>query len=169
MRVQKLELRRPTIADKETILSMVAEFEDRQSAHDGGFWEKGCFDYEAWLAGNQDMEMGLQLPEGWVPSIQLVGFAEDEAVGFLNLRLRLNDYLLHQGGHIGYSVRPSARGKGYAKDMLQQGLELARTKNIEQVLVTCSENNSASRAVIVANGGQLEDVREGTERYWIGQ
>ena len=167
--MQKLELRRPTIADKETILSMVAEFEEMQSAHDGGFWEKGCFDYEAWLAGNQDMEMGLQLPEGWVPSIQLVGFAEDEAVGFLNLRLRLNDYLLHQGGHIGYSVRPSARGKGYAKDMLQQGLELARTKNIEQVLVTCSENNSASRAVIVANGGQLEDVREGIERYWIGQ
>ena len=167
--MQKLELRRPTIADKETILSMVAEFEDMQSAHDGGFWEKGCFDYEAWLAGNQDMEMGLQLPEGWVPSIQLVGFAEDEAVGFLNLRLRLNDYLLNQGGHIGYSVRPSARGKGYAKDMLQQGLELARTKNIEQVLVTCSENNSASRAVIVANGGQLEDVREGIERYWIGQ
>ena len=167
--MQKLELRRPTIADKETILSMVAEFEEMQSAHDGGFWEKGCFDYEAWLAGNQDMEMGLQLPEGWVPSIQLVGFAEDEAVGFLNLRLRLNDYLLNQGGHIGYSVRPSARGKGYAKDMLQQGLELARTKNIEQVLVTCSENNSASRAVIVANGGQLEDVREGIERYWIGQ
>ena len=167
--MQKLELRRPTIADKETILSMVAEFEEMQSAHDGGFWEKGCFDYEAWLAGNQDMEMGLQLPEGWVPSIQLVGFAEDEAVGFLNLRLRLNDYLLNQGGHIGYSVRPSARGKGYAKDMLQQGLELARTKNIEQVLVTCSENNPASRAVIVANGGQLEDVREGIERYWIGQ
>ena len=164
-----MELRRPTMADKETILSMVAEFEDRQSAHDGGFWEKGCFDYEAWLSDNQDMEMGLHLPEGWVPSIQLVGFVEDEAVGFLNLRLRLNDYLLQQGGHIGYSVRPSARGKGYAKDMLQQGLELARTKNIEQVLVTCSENNSASRAVIVANGGQLEDVREGTERYWIGQ
>ena len=167
--MQKLELRRPTIADKETIHSMVAEFEDRQSAHDGGFWEKGCFDYEAWLAGNQDMEMGLQLPEGWVPSIQLVGFAEDEAVGFLNLRLRLNDYLLQKGGHIGYSVRPSACGKSYAKDMLQQGLELARTKNIDRVLVTCSENNPASRAVIVANGGQLEDVREGTERYWIGQ
>ena len=169
MRMQKLELRRPTIADKETIQSMVAEFEEMQSAHDGGFWEKGCFDYEAWLAGNQDMEMGLHLPEGWVPSIQLVGFVEDEAVGFLNLRLRLNDYLLNQGGHIGYSVRPSARGKGYAKAMLQQGLELAQTKNIDRVLVTCDENNPASRAVIVANGGRLEDVREGTERYWIGQ
>ena len=53
--------------------------------------------------------------------------------------------------------------------MLQQGLELAQTKNIDRVLVTCDENNLASRAVIMANGGQLEDVREGTERYWIGQ
>ena len=34
-----MELRRPTLADKETILSMVAEFEETQSAHDGGFWD----------------------------------------------------------------------------------------------------------------------------------
>ena len=162
-----MELRRPNLADKETILSMVAEFEEMQSAHDGGFWDKGSFDYEDWLASNQDMEMGLHLPEGWVPSIQLVGFVGEEAVGFLNLRLALNDYLFHRGGHIGYSVRPSARGKGYAQAMLKQGLELAQTKNIKRILVTCSQDNPASRAVIVANGGQLEDVREGTERYWI--
>ncbi|ELW73099.1 GNAT family acetyltransferase, partial [Streptococcus thermophilus MTCC 5461] len=34
-------------------------------------------------------------------------------------------------------------------------------------LVTCSTENPASRAVILANGGQFEDVRNGTERYWI--
>ena len=44
----KMELRRPTLADKETILSMVAEFEETQSAHDGGFWDAEAFVYEAW-------------------------------------------------------------------------------------------------------------------------
>lgn len=162
-----MELRRPTVADKETILDMMAEFEAAGSDHDGGFWDKATFIYEDWLASLQDMEMGLNLPDGWVPAIQLVGFDHGRAVGFLNLRLVLNDFLLNQGGHIGYSVRPTARGKGYAKDMLMQSLPLAKGKNIQPVLVTCRENNPASRAVILSQNGILEDVRDGIERYWI--
>ena len=120
------------------------------------------------MDGNQNQEIGINLPEGWVPAIQLVAFSEKgQAVGFLNLRLCLNDYLLEEGGHIGYSIRPSERGKGYAKEALRQGLQIAKEKNIHRALVTCSAENPASRAVILANGGQFEDVRNGTERYWI--
>jgi len=163
-----MKLRRPTLADKEAILSMMAEFEETQSAHDGGFWDAEAFVYEAWLESNRDMEMGLGIPEGWVPAVQLVAFARDgQAVGFLNLRLRLSAYLLEEGGHIGYSIRPSERDKGYAKESLRQGLQVAKGKNIKRALVTCSTENPASRAVILGNGGELEDVRNGTERYWI--
>lgn len=161
-------LRRPTLADKETVLEMMAEFEQTQSAHDGGFWDAENFVYEEWLKNNQDHEMGINLPEGWVPDIQLVAFSIDgQAVGFLNIRLCLNDFLLEEGGHIGYSIRPSERGKGYAKEALRQGLQVAKEKNIKKALVTCSTENPASRAVIVANGGTLEDIRAGKERYWI--
>ena len=161
-------LRRPTLADKETVLEMMAEFEQTQSAHDGGFWDAENFVYEEWLKNNQDHEMGINLPEGWVPDIQLVAFSIDgQAVGFLNIRLCLNDFVLEEGGQIGYSIRPSKRGKGYAKEALRQGLQVAKGKNIKKALVTCSTENPASRAVILANGGELEDVRNGTERYWI--
>ena len=163
-----MELRRPTLADKESILNMMAEFEETQSAHDGGFWDAEAFVYEDWLESNRDMEMGLGIPDGWVPAVQLVAFARDgQALGFLNLRLRLSDYLREKGGHIGYSIRPSERGKGYAKETLRQGLKVAKGKNIKQALVTCSTENPTSRAVILANGGVYEDVRNGTERYWI--
>lgn len=163
-----MELRRPRLADKETVLEMMAEFEQTQSAHDGGFWDAENFVYEEWLKNNQDHEMGINLPEGWVPDIQLVAFSIDgQAVGFLNIRLCLNDFLLEEGGHIGYSIRPSERGKGYAKEALGQGLQVAKEKNIKKALVTCSTENPASRAVIVANGGVFEDVRNGVERYWI--
>ena len=163
-----MELRRPGLADKEAILNMMAEFEQTQSAHDGGFWDAENFDYEEWLETNLNKEMGLNLPENRVPSIQFVLFDESgHALGFLNLRLRLNEGLLNYAGNIGYSIRPSERGKGYAKEALHQGLKIAKEKNIKRALVTCSTENPASRAVILANGGQLEDVRNGTERYWI--
>ena len=152
-----MELRRPRLSDKEIVLEMMAEFEKSQSAHDGGFWDAENSVYEEWLESNQNQEMGINLPEGWVPAIQLVAFSEKgQALGFLNLRLRLSNFLLEEGGHIGYSIRLSERGKGYAKE-----------KNIKKALVTCSVNNPASRAVVLANGGLLEDVRDGVERYWI--
>ena len=161
-------LRRPTLADKETVLEMMAEFVQSQSAHDGGFWDTENFDYEDWLEANMQKEMGINLPENRVPSIQFVSFDDvGVALGFLNLRLRLNEGLLNYAGHIGYSIRPSERGKGYAKESLQQGLQITKKKNIKRVLVTCSTENPASRAVILANGGVYEDVRNGTERYWI--
>ena len=163
-----MELRRPTIVDREAVLDMMAEFEQTQSAHDGGFWDTENFSYEDWLESNQNQEMGINMPEGWVPAIQLVAFSEKgQALGFLSLRLRLSNFLLEEGGHIGYSIRPSERGKGYAKETLRQGLQVAKEKNIKRTLVTCSVNNPASRAVILANGGLLEDVRNGVERYWI--
>ena len=40
-----MELRRPTLADKETVLEMMAEFEQTQSPHDGGFWNANNFVY----------------------------------------------------------------------------------------------------------------------------
>ena len=161
-------LRRPSQTDKEAILEMMAEFEREQSAHDGGFWNPENFVYEEWLEENLQAEAGLNISENWVPAIQLVSFDETgHALGFLNLRLRLNDYLLEKGGHIGYSIRPSERGKGYAKESLRQGLQVAKDTNIHRALVTCSIKNPTSRAVILANGGQLEDIRHETERYWI--
>ena len=56
-----MELRRPRLADKETVLEMMAEFERSQSPHDGGFWDTENFSYEEWLNSNQDKEMGINL------------------------------------------------------------------------------------------------------------
>lgn len=162
-----MELRRPSLKDKTAILDMIEEFTDSHSAHDGGFWAED-FNYEDWLQTNLAYEMGIALPDGFVPAIQLVSFDDEgRALGFLHIRLRLNDFLLNQGGHIGYSIRPSARGKGYAKEALRLGLLEAKAKNIKQVLLTCRDDNPASRSVILSNGGVLEDVRDHTERYWI--
>ena len=46
-------------------------------------------------------------------------------------------------------------------------LELAAEMGHERVLVTCDEDNAASRAVIEGAGGAYEDSRVGKRRYWV--
>lgn len=91
----------------------------------------------------------------------------DEVVGFLALRHRLNAFLLEEGGHIGYSVRPMRRKQGHATRALALAVRRAAELGLDRVLVTCDDDNRASSATILANGGVLEDVRKGKERYWI--
>lgn len=165
--LNKITLRRPEQKDREHILDMIREFQEVESEM-AGLWNfaETETDYEDWLEANSLQEVGL-LEKG-IPAIQLVAFDETNyPLGFLNLRLRLNDALLAKGGHIGYSVRPSMRCRGIAKEMLKQGISLAHIKNINTVLVTCHQNNIASRSIILANGGQYENSIEETERYWI--
>ncbi|OOF58028.1 GNAT family N-acetyltransferase [Rodentibacter myodis] len=163
-----MELRRPTLQDQNAVIEMMDEFISYQSKHDSGFWDKNQFDYLTWLQNNQDAEQGRNLPENFVPAVQLVSFDETgRALGFLQIRLQLNDFLRQQGGHIGYSIRPSERRKGYAKVQLHLALPIARSLKLEQVLITCHCDNAASRAVILANSGVLETISKGIERYWI--
>ena len=165
-----MKLRRPTLEDKDAILEMIAEFDAAKSYMHGGVgstWKRAK-NYEDWLQMVRQQEDAGNLPEGWVPAIQFISVDEENhPLGFLALRLLLNEKLFVEGGHIGYSIRPSARGKGLAKEQLRQGLQVAKSKNIKRALVTCDRDNAASRGVILANGGVLEDIRGGKERYWI--
>lgn len=90
-----------------------------------------------------------------------------EVIGFLALRTQLNDWLLEQGGHIGYSVVPSRRRRGHATRALTLAVGRAGELCIDRVLVVCDDENVASARTIEACGGVLEDIRHGHRRYWI--
>jgi predicted acetyltransferase len=67
-------------------------------------------------------------------------------------------------GHIGYSVVPWKRQRGYATRALQLLLPQARSEGLAFVELTTDADNTASRRVIEANGGELiEQFHKSTE------
>ena len=105
-------------------------------------------------------------PEGYVPTTEL-WWVDGEVLGRIAIRHRLTPGLLEVGGHIGYDVRPSARRRGHATEMLRQALLIAGLMGIRRALITCDVGNIGSRTVIERNGGVLEDERAGKLRFWV--
>ena len=131
-------------------------------------------DYSAWLERLARQENPALLPEGSVPSSAYLAVrtCDDRLVGIIDLRHHIDHPILGLwGGHIGYTVRPSERGKGYAKEMLRLDLDNARAIGLSKVMITCSPSNPASERTILACGGKFEkDVLvDGAviRRYWI--
>ncbi|WP_049571689.1 GNAT family N-acetyltransferase [Streptomyces sp. SBT349] len=106
-------------------------------------------------------------PVGFVPSTVLWYVTDHTFLGRLSIRHRMTRRLLDWGGIIGYDVRPSARRRGHATAMLRASLPVAHELGHDPVLLTCDEDNVASRKVIEACGGVFEDQRAEKLRYWI--
>lgn len=137
----------------------------RPEAERGDLTRAGCATFVADLRRRSDTSLPPE--EGLVHSDYFWMTDGDEVVGFLAVRHRLNAFLLEEGGHIGYSVRPPRRREGHATRALGLALGRAAALGIEQALVTCDEHNAASRRTIELNGGVHEDTRHGNRRYWV--
>src|SRR5262245_333304 len=174
------ELCAPTVRVRLSFLAAMAEFESdgRGGADDesmlgseirgyGPTWavHEGFVEYVQWLRA-QALETSPR-PVGYVPSTTLWWVDGLEYLGRIAVRHRLTPSLLEVGGHIGYDIRPSARGQGHATAMLRTALPVALHLDINPALLTCDADNAGSRKVIERNGGVLEDQRGDKLRFWV--
>lgn len=131
-------------------------------------------DFDKWLEKVRN-DLAEQSPEsGRVPATLFLAVrkSDNKVIGLIQIRHRLNEHLLNNGGHIGDGVRPSERCKGYATEMIRLALEECRKLGIPRVLMTCDKGNIGSSKSIKNNGGVLENeiITEDGEilqRYWI--
>lgn len=132
-------------------------------------------EYRAWLENTKKNSSPATVQPNWVVATTFfaVRKSDEKLIGMIDIRHSLDNQLLAEyGGHIGYSILPSERRKGYATQMLKLALDYAKTLNLKKVMLGCKSNNIASQKTIVKCGGKLTEQKpyvDGTpvNIYWI--
>lgn len=110
------------------------------------------------LSRLEELAAGINVPEGAVANQTYWLIEADELLAVANLRPQLSTEIANIGGHIGIGVRPSARGRGCSKILLTALLGKAAEQGLQQVGVHCYNDNTVSKAMIEACGGQLDST-----------
>ena len=166
---------RPTSEYASQLAEYRQEFLDADSSMDGCGPLRRFENPEEYIQLCKNYEDPETVPSHLVPATQFlfVRKSDNKLVGMIQVRHRFNEFLEKYAGHIGYSVRPSERCKGYAKEMLKMTLPFCQEIGIDKVLVACIDGNIGSEKTILANGGVYEStVHEPNgdrdlKRFWI--
>ncbi len=173
--MEEFILIRPTNDYASQIVEYRQEFLDAGDSMDGTGPLRRFEDPEEYIKICADYEDPQTVPSHLVPATQFffIRKSDNRLVGMLQVRHRFNDFLEKYAGHIGYSVRPSERRKGYAKEMLRMALPFCHEIGLDKVLITCLDGNIGSEKTILANGGIYEstvhepDNDRDLKRFWI--
>lgn len=155
--MEKFKHVKPTQEYEAQAIEYIKEFYEYQSEINGvGGLNRFLDDYDAWLSKLEEDRTRIA-DEEKVPAetFFLIRENDNKIVGMINIRLALNESLKKYGGHIGYSIRPTERKKGYNKINLYLGLLCCQAHGINEVLMDCDKDNLASAKTMQALGGKL--------------
>lgn len=169
MNLQGITLVEPTARFRTAFLAMAEEY---LAAGDERY--KSAFDdFSAYLVRLMNATRNVNLPLKRVPENNFWLVYDNRVLGRSRLRHRLTTDLEHEGGHIGYDIRPSERQKGYGTLILALTLEKAKDLGLNRVLLTCDRDNIGSVKIIEKNGGVLsgqaisKNSGKPISQYWI--
>ena len=173
--MEEFILIRPTSEYASQLAEYRQEFLDADNSMDGCGPLRRFENPEEYIQVCKDYENPETVPSHLVPATQFLFIrkSDNKLVGMIQIRHRFNDFLEKYAGHIGYSVRPSERRKGYAKIMLAMALPFCKEIGLDKVLITCISGNEGSEKTILANGGTYEstvyepDYNADLKRFWI--
>ena len=147
----------PTAAMEEQVIAFKKSFFDAGERVISGCYklDQDRYTYADWLAILESNRSGETAnPKFGVSDTFFAENEEHDLVGIINIRYELTPFYKNSG-HIGYSIVPQHRRKGYATEMLQNVLKLAKQRGMTEVMLVCMADNIASKKTILRCGGQL--------------
>ena len=98
---------------------------------------------------------------------------DDQYIGTVDIRHRLNWHLEKWGGHVHFNIRPSMRGMGFGTKILKKAMPIINYMGIDKALITLNPADKAAIAIVEKCGGEFEDETPATDkfpamrRYWL--
>ncbi|WP_022761303.1 GNAT family N-acetyltransferase [Butyrivibrio sp. AD3002] len=158
---EELLFAEPTMNFAKEIAAYRQEMLDAGSSFDGCFSMKRMPDIQEYV----DYCIGWANPRrkadehgAWGNVLLVIRKSDMKMVGCMQVHNVLTERMKKYTGHVGYSVRPSERRKGYAKKMLAKALDFLSSFGFEEVYVSCLPENEASRKTILANNGEFVET-----------
>jgi predicted acetyltransferase len=170
------KLVKPSVDYKDSYLEALAEFQ-AEGRYEFLKISEIEADFPQFIEDIRTGKRHLHKPhEDWVepvPETILWLVKETQYIGTLNIRHRLNWHLEKWGGHINFLIRPSMRGKGFGKKILQKGRPFAAYLGVDKALLTVAPDNERAIRIIEFCGGEYQDELPETgqfparKRYWL--
>lgn len=133
-------------------------FSNIEIENENGFYIKKANDFVEFREILKDLvkDKNIAFTEQRVPQIVYWVVLNDDIIGIVKVRKRINENLKKLGGHIGYYILKKYRNKGYGKELLKKALDLFDDNTT--IVITCSKDNLASQKVIEYNNGILIEI-----------
>lgn len=163
-----IEIKKLSLDNGKDIYQMLQSIPANENGFVNSVNGKSYKEFKEWLlkAMNNSLQKGVL--DGWkVPGTTYWLYEDGKPVGYGKIRHFLTDKLLADGGNVGYAIIPSERNKGLGKVLLKLLLQESKVLNVNRVLLTIREENKASLAVALANGGVVEKTEAGKYYIWI--
>ncbi len=140
--------------------ALVWDYIQSREAYYMTLYKPALEDFEHYVSTLSAHSRGANLPHGWVPYSTYWLYATDTKVIAGNIRFR---HIRVEEGDVGYDIRPSMRGIGLGKKLLELGLEKAKEIGYGELYISINSNNKSSIHVAKSNGGVLFDKRIDSE------
>ena len=155
-----------SLSDGRDIYEMLQEI----GSNENGFHNKvngmSFSQFKDWLAKEYAVDNG-ELEAWMVPQSSYWMYDGAIPVGYGRIRHCLNEALREQGGHIGYAIARSKRGRGYGNAILALLIQECRSKGIDELQISAHDDNVLSNKAILKNGGVFIRQAHGKRFYAV--